>query len=146
MYNLKNSSKFKLLAFWRKYTPLIDQKCTYEKVKKIGQGPSSPSLAQNSKEQILFKTFPYRLIYIYWSSQSILGDCHLMVWWNWPRHAKNEYSWKFFPPADKALISQAVKKSKVFSNFLFQIFGMFSMSVVVWNVRIFLSQMVCTSF
>ena len=42
-------------------------------------------------------------------------------------------------PTDKALISQAVKKSKVFSNFLFQIIGMFSMSVVV-------SQMVCTSF
>ena len=31
----KNSLEFKLLAFWRKYTPFIDQKCTYEKVTKI---------------------------------------------------------------------------------------------------------------
>ena len=27
-------TKFKLLAFWRKQTPFIDQKCTYEKVPK----------------------------------------------------------------------------------------------------------------
>ena len=31
--------QFKLLAFWRKETPFIDQKYTYEKVKKIRQGP-----------------------------------------------------------------------------------------------------------
>ena len=31
-YNLKTSLKFKLLAFWRKWTPFIDQKCTYEKM------------------------------------------------------------------------------------------------------------------
>ena len=34
VYNLKNSLKFKLLAFWSKQTPFIDQKCTYEKVPK----------------------------------------------------------------------------------------------------------------
>ena len=39
VYNLKNSLKFKLLAFWRKLTPFIDQKCTYEKVTKIWAGP-----------------------------------------------------------------------------------------------------------
>ena len=31
----KNSLKFKLLAFGRKQTPFIYQKCTYEKVKKM---------------------------------------------------------------------------------------------------------------
>ena len=34
VYKLKNSLKFKLLSFWRKKTPIIDQKCTYEKVTK----------------------------------------------------------------------------------------------------------------
>ena len=38
----KNILKFKLLAFWRKLTPFIDQKCTYEKVTKIWAGPSLP--------------------------------------------------------------------------------------------------------
>jgi hypothetical protein len=46
------------LAFWRKCTPLIDQKCTYEKVKKFGQGPSSPSFGQNPKEQVIFFVKP----------------------------------------------------------------------------------------
>ena len=54
MHNLKNSLKFKLLAFWRKSTPFIDQKCTYEKVpKKFGQGPP-PLFGQNPKEQHFF--------------------------------------------------------------------------------------------
>ena len=63
VYNIKNSLKFKLLAFWRKWTPFIDQKCTYEKVKKkFGQGapPPSPPIGQNPKEEQLFfrETFP----------------------------------------------------------------------------------------
>ena len=44
----KNSLKFKILAFWRKKTPFIDQKCTYEKVtQKNWAGPSPPSFGQN---------------------------------------------------------------------------------------------------
>ena len=53
IYNLKNGLRFKLLAFWRKCTPFIDQKCTYEKVPKIWAGPP-PSFRQNPKEQQLF--------------------------------------------------------------------------------------------
>ena len=34
VYNLKDILKLKLLAFWRKETPFIDQKCTYEEVTK----------------------------------------------------------------------------------------------------------------
>ena len=34
MYNLKNSLKFKLFAFWRNQTLFIDQKCTDENVPK----------------------------------------------------------------------------------------------------------------
>ena len=47
----KNSLKFILLAFWRKKTAFIDQKCTYEKVTKIWAGPSppTPSFGQNPK-------------------------------------------------------------------------------------------------
>ena len=42
-YNLKNSLKFKLLAFWRKWTPFIDQNCTYEKEpKEFRHGPPPP--------------------------------------------------------------------------------------------------------
>ena len=44
VYNLKNSLKFKLLAFRRKKNPFIDQKCTYEKVTTILAGPSPPHL------------------------------------------------------------------------------------------------------
>ena len=45
LYNLKNSLKFKLLAFWRKKTPIIDQQCTYEKVpeKNLGRALPPPS-------------------------------------------------------------------------------------------------------
>ena len=47
--------KFKLLAFWRKKTPFINQKCTYEKVpKKLGRAPPPRSFGQNPKEQQFF--------------------------------------------------------------------------------------------
>ena len=50
----KNSLKFKLLSFWRKYTPFIDQKCNYEKVsKKLGRAPP-PSFGQNPNGQQFF--------------------------------------------------------------------------------------------
>ena len=53
--NKKNSLKFKLLAFWRKQTPFIDQKCTFEKVpKKLGRALPTPSFGQNAKEQQFF--------------------------------------------------------------------------------------------
>ena len=60
VYNLKHSLKFKLLAFSRKQTPSIDQKCTYEKVtKKLGRSLSlPPSFGQNPKEQQLFFVTP----------------------------------------------------------------------------------------
>ena len=59
VYNPKNNLKFKLLAFWRKQIPFIDQKCTYEKwTKKFGQGPPHPSFGQNPKEQLLFFVKP----------------------------------------------------------------------------------------
>ena len=51
VYNLKNSLKFKLLAFWRKHTAFIDQKCTYEKVTKNLGKALPPSFGQNPKEQ-----------------------------------------------------------------------------------------------
>ena len=54
IYNLK---KFKLLAFWRKFTPFIGQKCTYEKVPKNWAGPP-PSFGQNPKEQQFFLRIP----------------------------------------------------------------------------------------
>ena len=51
-----NSSKFKLLAFCRKWTPFTDQKCTYEKVPKdLGRPfPPHPQFGQNPKEEQLF--------------------------------------------------------------------------------------------
>ena len=54
IYNLK---KFKLLAFWRKLTPFIGQKCTYEKVPKNWAGPP-PLFGQNPKEQQFFLRIP----------------------------------------------------------------------------------------
>ena len=43
IYNLK--IQFKLLSFWRKKTPIIDQQCTYEKVpeKNLGRALPPPS-------------------------------------------------------------------------------------------------------
>ena len=49
-----NSLKFKSLAFWRKNTPFIDQKCTYEKVPKIGQGLPPPLIRTKSKRTAVF--------------------------------------------------------------------------------------------
>ena len=56
-YNLKNSLKFKLLAFWRKKTPFIGQNCTYEKVSKIwaGQSPQPPHLDKIQKNSSFFR-------------------------------------------------------------------------------------------
>ena len=52
VYNIKNSLKFKLLSFWRKYTPFIDQKCTYEKVTKIlGRALPPPHLDKIQKNR-----------------------------------------------------------------------------------------------
>ena len=51
--NLKNSSKLKLLAFWRKYTPFIAQKCTYEKVTK-NWGRAPPLIWTKSKRTATF--------------------------------------------------------------------------------------------
>ena len=54
----KTGLKFKLLAFCKKQTPFIDQKCTYEKVAKNWAGPSSPTFGQNPKEQQFFLVKP----------------------------------------------------------------------------------------
>ena len=65
--NLKNSLNFKLLAFWRKYTPFIDQKCTYEKVtKKLGRALPLPLIWTKSKRRAIFfrETFPHMSRYI----------------------------------------------------------------------------------
>ena len=41
----KNSLKFKLLAFWKKLTLFIDQKCTsWKGANNFGQGPPPPYL------------------------------------------------------------------------------------------------------
>ena len=53
VYNLKNSLMFKLLAFWRNYTPFIDQKALMKRQQKICAGPP-PSFGQNPKERQLF--------------------------------------------------------------------------------------------
>ena len=46
-----NSLKFKLLAFWRKLTPFIDQKCIYEKVtKNLGRALPPPLIWTKSKK------------------------------------------------------------------------------------------------
>ena len=58
IYNIENSLKFKLLAFWRKWTPFIDQKCTYEKVPKLGRASPFPSFGQNPKEQQILRGVP----------------------------------------------------------------------------------------
>ena len=47
IYNLQNSKKFKLLAFWRKETASIDQKYTYEKLPKYLSRALPPSSGQN---------------------------------------------------------------------------------------------------
>ena len=47
----KDSLRFKLLAFWRKQTPIIDQKCTHEKVtKNLGRAlpPHVEKIQKNS--------------------------------------------------------------------------------------------------
>ena len=56
VYNIKNSLGFKLLAFWRKYTPLFDQKCTYEKVKKIWAVPFLPLIWTKFKRTAAFSS------------------------------------------------------------------------------------------
>ena len=58
----KNSLKFKLLAFWRKMTPFIDQKCTYEKVTKnlCMALPPSPIWTKSKRTATFFReTVPY---------------------------------------------------------------------------------------
>ena len=52
----KNSLKFKLLSFWRKYTPFIDQKCTYETVaKNLGRALPPPDLEKIQKNSSFFR-------------------------------------------------------------------------------------------
>ena len=59
VYNLKkNNLKFKLLAFWGKQTPFIDQKCTYKKVTKNWAGPSHPLIWTKSKRTAAFFVKP----------------------------------------------------------------------------------------
>ena len=149
VYNIKKQFKVQIIVILEEiYSFYWPKMHLWKGDKNFGQGPSSPSFGQNPKEQIIFFVKP-SLIDQFIFIDPLNQFWVIATWWcdeTGRGHAKAEYSWKFFPPADKALISQAVKKSKVFSNFLFQIIGMFSMSVVVWNVRIFLSQMVCTSF
>ena len=54
MYTTLNSLKFKLLAFWRKKTPFIDQKCTYEKLTKNMGRALPPLIWTPSKRTIGF--------------------------------------------------------------------------------------------
>ena len=60
VYNLKNSLKFKLLAFWRKQTPFIAQKCTSKKVPKNLGSALLPLIWTKSKRSAVFPqdTFP----------------------------------------------------------------------------------------
>ena len=75
VYNLKNSLKFKSLAFRRKWTPFVDQKCTYEKVTKNLGRALPPLIWTKSKRTSVFprETFPNPLWnkQIYLFSQSI---------------------------------------------------------------------------
>ena len=57
VYNLKNSFKFKLLAFWRKLTPFIDQKRTHEKVT-TNLGSPPPHLDKIQKNSNFFFVKP----------------------------------------------------------------------------------------
>ena len=58
VYNLKNSLKFKLLAFWRKYSFYWPKIHLWKGDKKFGQGPPPPSFGQNPKEHLLFFVKP----------------------------------------------------------------------------------------
>ena len=81
---IKDSLKFKLLAFWRKWTPFIDQKCTFEKVpKKLGRALPTPSFGQNAKEKQFFSgNLPlYSPVFVttfYISETSFLLVCFLI--------------------------------------------------------------------
>ena len=54
VYIIKNSFKFKLLAFWRKKTPFIGQKYTYENVTKNLGKPPPPLIWTKSKRRAFF--------------------------------------------------------------------------------------------
>ena len=55
MYNLKNSLKFKLLAFSKKWTPLLTKNAPLENVTKKFGRTLPPSFGQNPKEQFFFQ-------------------------------------------------------------------------------------------
>ena len=59
VYNLKNSLKFKLLAFWRKQTPFVEQKCTYENVTKNLGRALPPLIWTKSKRAATFFVKPF---------------------------------------------------------------------------------------
>ena len=66
LYNtlyIYSSLKFKLLAFWRKYTFFIGQKCTYEKVPKIGAGPP-PLIWTKFKRTAVFHQDTFPIVYV----------------------------------------------------------------------------------
>ena len=65
VYNLKNSLKFKLLAFWREWTPFIDQKCTYEKgTKNLGSALPPPHLDKIQKNSSIFREIFPQMFYV----------------------------------------------------------------------------------
>ena len=53
---------FKFLAFWRIYTPFIDQKALRKGDKKFWEGPP-PSFGQNPKERQLFFVTPSLMLW-----------------------------------------------------------------------------------
>ena len=60
VYNLKNSLMFKLLAFWRKYTPFIDQKALMKRRQKICAGPPPLVWTKSKRTAAFFRDpFPY---------------------------------------------------------------------------------------
>ena len=101
VYNLRNSLKFKRLAFWRKWTPFIDQKCTYEKVtKNLGRAPSpliwtkskrtaaffvTSSLRENVKVSLQTQRSSHKCtIYIFHQSISSTKALEALVKWKHP--------------------------------------------------------------
>ena len=80
IYNLRNSLKLKLLAFWRKQTPFIDQNCTYEKqTKNLGRALPPPHLDKIQINSYFFReTFSQRVSEILRSLPLLFGQ-HIAI-------------------------------------------------------------------
>ena len=80
----ENSLKFKLLAFWRKQTPFIDQKCTYKRYQTKNSGRALPPLiwtkckrTERQKPSLIQTTTPNIFIFSIYSAIRINRTQHV---------------------------------------------------------------------